>query len=136
MSQSVLATPRYRSARAATLIGYFALLSLILLWFTVLSPPKAVPRSLLLTVLAVPMLFPLRGLLHGRRYTHQWASLLSLFYFVIGVDVFVNRGSDQAYLGALMVVFSLLWFVGCISVAKLTGKPRRPRAAPDESTES
>ena len=107
-------------ARWTALAGYFGLLGLIVSWFTVIAPPVQVPRSLLLIVLAVPLLLPLRGLLHARRYTHQWVSFLSLFYFMIGVDVWFNRGPDQSWLGALMVLFSLLLFAGSIFFARYT----------------
>jgi len=111
-------------ARWTALLGYFGLLALLLNWFTWLAPPTQVPRSLLLIVLVVPLLFPLRGMLYARRYTHQWVSFLSLFYFAVGVDVWFNNPPEQAVLGALTVLFSLLLFVGSILYAKHTAQPR------------
>lgn len=110
-SQSVSA--RATAFRWMTLIGYFALLALILNWFTWISPPTEVPRAFLLIVLCVPLMFPLRGLLYARPYTHSWVSFLSLFYFAIGVDVAFNRDNDRT-LGLLMLGFSILLFTGSV----------------------
>jgi len=104
---------RVKFARWMTLAGYFLLLALILNWFTWLAPPKTVPRALPMIILLVPLMFALRGLLHGRMYTHAWVSLLSMLYFAVGVDVAYNR-SDQRYLGLAMVGFSLMLFFGSV----------------------
>ena len=115
--------PRARIGRILTLIGYFGLLALIINWFTWLSPPVQVPRSLVLAALAIPLLFPLRGILHSKRYTHQWVGFLSMLYFIIGVDVWYNRIELESLLGALMVLFSLVLIVGSSMYARYTPTP-------------
>lgn len=118
--------PRYadpskaRLGRVMTLVGYLGLLALILNWFIWISPPERVPRAFPIIALAVPLLFPLRGLLHGRRYTHQWASFLTMVYFAIGVDAWANAAAGAAWLGMTMVALSLLLFVGTIVYARYT----------------
>ena len=113
--------------RWVSLVGYFGLLLLILNWFTWIAPPVTFPRSLVLILLAVPLLIPLRGLLHGKRRTHQWVIFLSLAYFIGGVDVWYNQTGIKSYLGAAMTVFSIVLFVGCSGYGKHTGPPREPR---------
>ena len=101
-------------ARWAALLGYFGLLLLLLNWHTWLSPPiQDIPRAMLLIVLVVPLLFPLRGLLHARPYTHARTGFLALAYFALGVDVVYTSEVDRV-LGALQIVFSTLLFFGCI----------------------
>lgn len=130
--------PRKASARHAaigrklTLVGYFGLLLLILNWFTWLAPPLSVPRSLVLAVMAIPLLFPLRGILHARRYTHQWVGFLSLFYFMIGVDVWYNQMPPAQWLGMCMVLFSLLLLAGSSLYARFTPTPVEQRVKPRE----
>ncbi|MFP4160578.1 MAG: DUF2069 domain-containing protein, partial [Ectothiorhodospira sp.] len=51
--------------RLLTLGGLFGLLLLILMETLWISPPERLPRALVLAVLALPLLLPLRGLLHG-----------------------------------------------------------------------
>lgn len=106
--------------RRLALAGYLLLLALILIWNTVIAPPERYPVALVLIVLLVPMLFPLLGLLHGRRYTYAWSSMLSLLYFVIGVGDAYSDPVDRLY-GGLMLVFSLSWFTGAVLYVK-TGK--------------
>lgn len=114
---------RARTGRVLTLIGYFGLLVLIINWFTWLAPTVQVPRALVLAALAIPLLFPLRGILHAKRYTHQWVGFLSMLYFIIGVDVWYNRIELESLLGALMVLFSLLLLVGSSMYARYTPTP-------------
>ncbi len=115
-----------------TLVGYFGLFSLLMSWFTWLSPPENIPRVVLIVLLVVPLLFPLRGILHGKRYTHQWVSFLSLFYFCVGVDAWFNPGRGDAWLGALTVLFSLLLFVGSILYARYSA-PSKTQSSDDQA---
>lgn len=108
---------RGRIAHAAALGGYFGLLALLLLWNIWLAPSRYFPVALTLLVLVVPLLFPLRGLLHGRVSTHIWAGLLALLYFVHGVGEAVSNPQARG-LGALEVVFSVILFAGAMLYAR------------------
>ena len=69
---------------------------------------------------AIPLLIPLFGILHGKRYTYQWASMFVLFYFTEGV---VRAWSDRglsASLALVEVVLSVVFFVAAIAYARLT----------------
>lgn len=109
------------------LSGYFGLLGLILVWQIWLAPSQHVPTSIVLILLAVPLLFPLRGLLHGRPYTYAWSSFLALFYFILGVGE-AYSSIETRYLGLLEVLFSLMLFVGCILYARLKGRQLKQQA--------
>ncbi|MFO1372521.1 MAG: DUF2069 domain-containing protein [Candidatus Competibacteraceae bacterium] len=99
--------------RVIALTGYFGLFGLLLLWLAWLEPPRHWPVALALIVLVGPLLFPLRGLLYGRPYTHAWSSFLALFYFTVGV--FNAAGSmAQPWLAWLEIGFSVLLFLGAI----------------------
>jgi uncharacterized membrane protein len=124
---------RISTARAVALTGYFGLLILLLNWFLWISPPVNVPRGLLIIVLVVPLLIPLRGLMYSRRYTYQWSCFLALFYFIIGVDVWFNRLGTERLLGALTVLFSLLYFGGAAYYSKFTGTRRKSKKSPADS---
>lgn len=115
-----------RAWRALSLAGYFVLLALLLNWFTWIAPPDRFPVALALILLAVPLLFPLRGLLHGRAYTHAWTSFLALFYFAFGVDAIAAAG-DPAWLGWTAVASSLALFAGCVGYVRASGRERRER---------
>lgn len=131
--------PRFESPRHAaigrvlTLLGYFGLLALIVNWFTWIAPPVQVPRALVLAALAIPLLFPLRGIIHARRYTHQWIGFLSMLYFIIGVDVWYNHQGTEKLLGMSMVGFSMLLMIGSSMYARYTPTPPEQRKPVDES---
>ncbi|MFO8005734.1 DUF2069 domain-containing protein [Thioalkalivibrio sp.] len=111
-----------------TLVGYFGLFFLILIWTSLIDPPHHLPRSLVLLALLLPLLVPLRGLLHGRPRTHAWTSLLALLYVAIGITL--AAVAEDRFYGLSMLGLALLLFSGCLlSVRACTGGPRRaPRA--------
>ncbi|MFO8025535.1 DUF2069 domain-containing protein [Thiohalophilus sp.] len=118
-------------SRWLTLIAYFALLILLMLWQTVLAPPQLLPISLVLILLVGPLLFPLRGLLHGRPYTHAWTSFLVLIYFIHGtVEAWSNP--DVRLYASLEILFSVLLYTGTLLYARYRGRQlRRQTDEPD-----
>jgi len=111
-----------------TLGGYFALLGLLLNWLTWIAPPERFPISLALLLLTVPLLFPLRGLLHARSYTCAWTSFLALFYFAYGIDA-VAAAQDPPWLGWTAIAASVALFTGCVGFVRARGRERRAREA-------
>ena len=105
--------------RLTTLLAYLGLIALILVWNTLIDPPERPAVSLVLIILLGPLLFPLRGLLHGRRYTHAWSSMLALAYFILGITGAYTSTKDQTY-DVLMVILSLVWFAGAIVYVRTT----------------
>ena len=110
-----------RGARAFNLVALFSLLGLIVLalaWELRLAPLR--PGGSWLVLKALPLLLPLRGILAGRRYTHQWASMLALGYVAEGlVRVSSDRG-PSAHLALIEVVLACAWFFGCVLYARVT----------------
>ncbi|OED43845.1 hypothetical protein AB833_02815 [Chromatiales bacterium (ex Bugula neritina AB1)] len=102
--------------RWVALIGFFGTMAILLLWITWISPPRS-PKSIALAIALIPMLAPLRGILHGKNYTHSWASFLSLPYFAYGVDALIHKAENN-WLGLVLMASSLLWFFGCIYFAR------------------
>lgn len=114
--------------RLMSLLGIFGLIALLMVWEIWLAPSATstkglfiLPRSLVLLFMVVPLLFPLRGILNGRPYTHAWASFLALFYFMHGVGE-AWAGTDTAYLGLLEVLFSVMLFIGAILFARFRSR--------------
>ncbi len=113
-----------RYAYWAALAGYFGLLVLLVAWYGWLSPPHALPISVVLFIMTVPLLFPLRGLLHARPYTFAWASFLALFYFIHGV-VEAYSSEEDRYLALLEIVLSLAFYTGSMLYARFRGRELR-----------
>jgi uncharacterized membrane protein len=117
-------SPITRVCRAAALGAYFALLALLLNWFTWIAPPERTPIALALILTTVPLLFPLRGLLHGRLYTHAWTSFLALPYFILGVDA-VAAGTEPAWLGWGAIGASTILFTATVGYTRCRGRELR-----------
>ena len=110
-----------RQLQLGASVSLIALILLCLLWESILAPLK--PSGSLLLLKVVPLLLPLFGILKGRRYTHQWASMFILLYFTEGC---VRAWSDtglSAKLALIEVVLSLIFFICTIYYAKLTRQP-------------
>lgn len=99
-------------------ITLVALIILCLSWEILLAPLNADGSLLFLKTL--PLLTPLFGILKGRRYTYQWASMLILLYFIEGS---VRAWSDQglsAQLAMIETALSVIFFGCAIFYARLT----------------
>ncbi|WP_028455017.1 DUF2069 domain-containing protein [Chitinilyticum litopenaei] len=95
-----------------------ALIVLCVAWELWLAPLR--PGGSWLVLKAVPLLLPLRGLLHGRRYTSQWTSMFILLWFTEGVmRGWADRGLSQQ-LAWLEVLLTVLLFVAVNMHARLT----------------
>jgi uncharacterized membrane protein len=104
-----------RAVACATLV---ALMLLCLAWELWLAPLR--PGGSLLALKVLPLVFPLRGILEGRRYTYQWSSMLILAYFTEGVmRAWSDRGTSQA-LAAIEVALSLGFFAAAVAFARAT----------------
>jgi len=98
-----------RGLYRAALACYAALLLFLMAWLLWLAPPPPALRAPMLVVLVLPLLLGLRGVLHGRRYTLQWTSMLSLAYFVHGV-VAATGPAPERWLGAAETSLALGYF--------------------------
>ena len=108
--------PKYLQLGAS--VSLIALILLCVVWESVLAPLK--PQGSLLILKAAPLLIPLFGILKGRRYTYQWASMFVLIYFTEGI---VRAWSDvglSAKLSLLEVFLCLIFFICAIYYARLT----------------
>lgn len=103
-------------SRWTALLAYFALLLMVLGWYAWLAPAGKLPTALILVILALPLLAPLRGLLHARVYTHQWTIFIALFYFVLGVAH--AAVPQERTFGVLVVIASLSLFASCITFVR------------------
>ena len=106
----------YVSANASPV----ALIAVCVAWELFLAPLR--PGGSWMVLKALPLLVPLRGLLRARRYTCQWASLLSLAYFLEGVvRTFGDRGLSR-YLAATETVLAIVLFLSLIFLARELGR--------------
>jgi uncharacterized membrane protein len=114
---------RYQFAASVSLIG---LIILSVLWEAILAPLR--PGGSWLVLKALPLLIPLFGILRGKRYTYQWASMFVMLYFTEGcVRAWSDKGFSQQ-LAYAEVILCVIFFVAAILFAKLTAPSRQPRS--------
>ena len=103
------------------LIGYIGLFGLLSVWTVYLAPPTIFPISIVLLFYVGPLLIPLRGLLHGKLYTHAWVHFMALFYFTVGVMVAAGNAEERNYALA-QVVLSILMFIGSMMYVRVKAR--------------
>ncbi len=108
------ASPRLHNLLAAcSLIGLIFLCLAWELWWAPLRPGGS-----WLVLKALPLLAPLRGILHGRRYTHRWTTLLALLYFTEGVVRGMTEPGLAGLLAMLEACLAASLFVGAAGYAR------------------
>lgn len=93
--------------RWLTLLGYFSLMASIYLWHLVFNQTEKHLISLIILFQIGPLLFPLRGLLNGKTYTHAWSMYLAIYYFIVGVWYAAGK---QSLLFGLIVINQFIIF--------------------------
>ena len=76
--------------------------------------------SIVLLLQLGPLMFPLRGLLNGKTYTHAWSIYLAIFYFVM--SIWYCGADDTLYFGLYLTACSLLFLVGTTLYTRLSAR--------------
>jgi uncharacterized membrane protein len=104
------------SARQAWLAAGASLIALIFLdlaWELFLAPLK--PGGSWMVLKALPLMAPLFGVLHAKRYTLQWSTLLIWAYAAEGATRAYTDGGLSAGLAVAELVLSLGYFSAAVS---------------------
>ncbi|MCB6182837.1 DUF2069 domain-containing protein [Leeia sp. TBRC 13508] len=117
-----------RIAYYLTNAGLFGLILLCLLWELWLAPIK--PGGSLLVLKALPLLFPLRGLLKGSLYTHKWMTMFILMYFTEGVmRAWSDKGLSQILAGIEVFLCVLVYIASIMFIRKVREARKQQLAA-------
>lgn len=103
-----------------------SLIALCLTWELWLAPLRPGGSWLVLKVL--PLLLPLRGMLHGRRYTFQWTTLMIWLYFTEGVVRATSDRGLSAGLAAIETALALGLFISCAAYSRISAPSRNSGA--------
>lgn len=107
-----------------SLSSFFGLLLTLLAWILLAPHADNFPTSAMLILGVVPLMFPLRGLLYARPYTHAWTSFLMLFYFSHAIGELYSADSELLY-PLLSLSFSFLCFCGSILFIKTNARKEK-----------
>jgi uncharacterized membrane protein len=114
-----------KALQAVSSASLIMLIFVCLAWELWLAPLR--PGGSWLVLKTLPLLLPLMGILKGRRYTYQWASMLILAYFTEGV---VRAWSDtglSAWLAGVEAALSGVFFFTSIFYARFSAPSRMAR---------
>ncbi|MCK4950193.1 MAG: DUF2069 domain-containing protein, partial [Gammaproteobacteria bacterium] len=78
-----------------------------------LAPSENMPAYIPLGFLLTPLLFPLAGLLRGKRYTYVWTSYLSMIYFAHGIGEAYTL-PDERWYAITEILLSIMLFAGAL----------------------
>jgi uncharacterized membrane protein len=110
-----------RHARLA-IASSLSLISLILLGlFCELWLAPLRPGGSMLALKVLPLFLPLSGVLRGRRYTFQWASMLILAYFIEGAVRAASDTAPSSWLAGGEIALTLVFFASAVAYARMTG---------------
>ena len=107
--------------RYMALIGYVGLLIWMPLWYFVLTDDSRLSPPLVIAMWVVPLLFPMKGIIQGKPYTHAWANFIVMFYLLHGLTAIYTETDERLY-AAIELLFASLMFVGCAFYARMRGK--------------
>lgn len=107
-----------RYLRLGASFSLIGLIATCLLWEGWLAPIR--PHGSLLVLKAVPLLLPLFGILHGKRYTYQWSSMFILIYFTEAVVRVWSDHGLSAIFATGELVLSVTFFLCTIFYSRLT----------------
>jgi len=105
-----------RGARIAASLLLVGLIFLGLAWELFLAPLR--PGGSWLVLKVVPLLAPLFGVLHGKRYTYQWSTLLIWVYAAEGATrVYTDRGMSSMLAGVELAL-ALAYFAAAVAYVR------------------
>ena len=107
-----------RFAWNTAIASLVTLIFLCLAWELWLAPIR--PGGSFLVLKTLPLLIPLFGVLHGKRYTFQWSSMFILLYFTEGVmRGWADTGLAQQ-LALAETALSVAYFAAVVAYSRLT----------------
>lgn len=105
-----------------TVTAVLLMVLLTMLWELWLSP--LYPGGSWLAAKALIMLLPLRGLLHGKRYTFQWYTMFVLLWLLEGImRAYAEQGLGR-YLALIQVVLVVVSYTTANLYAKYSAPSR------------
>lgn len=115
---------RYQALTSASLI---ALIFLCLAWEGWLAPLK--PGGSWMILKGAFLLFPLFGILRGKRYTYKWLSLFIQFYLMEGLTRSTSDHGLSQWLAAGETILATIVFASCILYIRATRVTPKEKAA-------
>jgi uncharacterized membrane protein len=112
--------PLARILNRGAVASLIALIVLCVAWEWRLAPLR--PGGSTLVLKALPLLVPMFGILRGRRYTHQWTSLLSLAYAMEGIVRAMTEPGIRRWLAITEIALASALFATTAFYARVSAR--------------
>ena len=109
---------------AAAVSSLIALIFLCLGWELWWAPIR--PGGSLLALKALPLLLPLFGILHAKRYTYQWSSMFILLYIMEGLVRATSEHGASRNFAITETLLALAFFISVVAYSRSTRRPVTP----------
>lgn len=114
MSPGKAGAPRlFRIVSSAVLLS---LIALSLSWELAIAPLR--PGGSWLALKALPLLFPLTGILRGTVYTYRWSTMLVLAYFAEGCVRAYSDPAPASTLALVEIALAIVFFASAIAYVR------------------
>lgn len=104
--------PRLKLTRSLSLLSFFALIGLLLVWNLLFADLHGARIWVVLSILLLPLLMLAPGLLLGHARAHAWLCFVVNIYFIQGVLAAIDPA--RAVFGALETLISLTLFCSAL----------------------
>lgn len=104
--------PRLKLTRSLSLLSFFALVGLLLVWNLLFADLHGARIWVVLSILLLPLLMLAPGLLLGHARAHAWMCFVVNIYFIQGILAAIDPA--RAVFGALETLISLTLFCSAL----------------------
>ncbi|MGB2078385.1 MAG: DUF2069 domain-containing protein [Vibrio sp.] len=116
-----LTSKQLKQVRIAALLSYFALMVWVILWHGLFFPSLQYNPMFIMLVWLLPLLFPLKGLIQAKAYTHLWAGFILMIYFLHSLTLII-ADAEKRYFALFEFMLTGLSFLFCLLYAKYEGR--------------
>lgn len=124
--------PRLFISRLLALAGYLGVILILLIYNALFANLHGANPLVIIGTLVAPLLIFMPGILIGNVRTHAWLCFAINLYFIYGVLVCFQPG--RLVYGALLVSFSLLYFIPAMGYVRWGFQAKRIREASQAPT--
>lgn len=110
-----------KTLRYLALFSYCGLVIFVFAWHTLIAPSTMHSVWFQLLLYGLPLLFPLKGILQGKPYTHAWANFVLMWYFLHGLTV-IYTSPEVRHLAIIEIILATGAFIGCTYYAQKQGR--------------
>ncbi len=101
--------------------SYLGLLAWVIAWHSYLSPPVHFSAPLFTLLWALPLLFPLKGLIKKHPYTYAWTNFILMLYFLHALTL-ASLATSERWLAIVELILTTSAFLSCVQYARVQGK--------------